>query len=156
MSGDAGIRVARLTSFHPTPDTRHLTPRPGVTLIELLVVILIIGLLAALVLGVAAVAGETAREQHTKHVVQRLHSLLMEFQSTFKTRRVRLNPTVEAEINSEKMTTATEKGQLKAQARLYALRELMVMEMPDRWSDVLLNTVHRRFPVSMIHSSRFT
>ena len=79
-----------------TPRPSTLDSRRGVTLIELLVVILIIGLLAALVLGVAAVAGETAREQHTKHVVQRLHSLLMEFQSTFKTRRVRLNPEIEA------------------------------------------------------------
>ena len=31
------------------------------------------------------------------------------------------------------------KGQLKAEARLYALREMMLMEMPDRWSDVLLD-----------------
>ena len=49
-------------------------------------------MLAALVLGVAAVAGETAREQHSKHVVQRLHTLLMDHYNTFKNRRVRLNP----------------------------------------------------------------
>src|SRR5215218_6446592 len=91
------------------PSTIRHRPLRGVTLIELLVVILIIGLLAALVLGVAAVAGETAREQHTKHVVQRLHTLLMDYYSTFKTRRVRLNPAVEKLIDSNTSWSAAEK-----------------------------------------------
>jgi prepilin-type N-terminal cleavage/methylation domain-containing protein len=127
--------------FDTQPSTLNRRPRLGVTLIELLVVILIIGLLAALVLGVAAVAGETAREQHSKHVVQRLHTLLMEYYGTFKTRRVRLNPQIEKVIDENTSYSAAEKGRLKAEARLYALRELMVLEVPDRWSDVLLNTV---------------
>ena len=51
---------------------RSLLPLParrrGVTLIELLIVMLIISILAALVLGVAAVAMETARQaQSTAH-----------------------------------------------------------------------------------------
>jgi prepilin-type N-terminal cleavage/methylation domain-containing protein len=117
-------------------------PRRGVTLIELLVVIMIIALLAALVLGVAALAGETAREAQTKHTVQRLHTLLMDYYGTFKTRRVRLNPAIEASIdNDSSLNTPAKKGRAKAQARLYALRELMVMEVPDRWSDILLNAV---------------
>jgi hypothetical protein len=33
------------------------------------------------------------------------------------------------------------KGRLRAEARLYALREMILMEVPDRWSDVLLNSV---------------
>ncbi len=128
----------------PRPST--LVPRParGMTLIELLVVITIIGILAALVLGVAAVAGETSREQHTKHVVERLHTLLMEYYGTYKTRRVRLNPTLENDIEITKFSAsnnATVRGRVLAEARLYALREMMLMEVPDRWSDVLLNDV---------------
>src|SRR5437660_11746815 len=91
--------VALRASCDPQPST--LNPqlsRRGVTLIELLVVILIISILAALVLGVAAVAGETARQAQTKHIVERLHTLLTEFYGTFKTRRVKLNPAVEKAI----------------------------------------------------------
>jgi hypothetical protein len=107
-----------------------------------LVVIMIIALLATLVLGVSIVAGETAREQHTRHMVARLHTLLTEYGDTFKTRRVRLNPALEAQIDDPSSNlSSAERGKLKAQARLYALRELMVMEIPDRWSDVLLNGV---------------
>ena len=36
---------------------------------------------------------------------------------------------------------STARGQATAEARLYALRELMLMEMPDRWSDVALRQV---------------
>jgi len=119
----------------PGSDTQHstLNPQPsrrGVTLIELLVVILILSILAALVLGVAAVATETARQAQTRHIVERLHTLLTEFYGTFKTRRVRLNPAVEATINAQNATPA-QKRQLLAEARLYALREIMLMEVPD-------------------------
>src|SRR4051812_21638644 len=115
--------------------------RRGVTLIELLIVITIISILAALVLGVAAVANETARQAQTKHIVERLHTLLTEFYGTFKTRRVKLNPKVEGLINSDSTKTPAQRRQALAEARLYALRELMLMEVPDRWSDVLLTGV---------------
>src|SRR5882757_8412750 len=116
--------------------------RRGVTLIELLVVILIISILAALVLGVAAVAAETARQAQTKHIVERLHTLLTEFYGTFKTRRVKLNPAVEKAIADLPSTvSAAQRRQLLAEYRLYALRELMLMEVPDRWSDILLTGV---------------
>ena len=62
----------------------------GVTLVELLITILIISILAALILGVAAVAGETAREAQTRNIVTRLHTLLAEYYDTYKTRRVQL------------------------------------------------------------------
>jgi competence protein ComGC len=122
-----------------TPDTRHPTPRSGITLVELLITILIISILAGLILGVAALAGETAREAHTRHVVARLHNLLMEHYDTYKTRRVRLRPRVEEAINQR--YSGGQRGAALAAARLYALREMMLMEVPDRWSDVLLNNV---------------
>jgi prepilin-type N-terminal cleavage/methylation domain-containing protein len=124
--------------------------RRGLTLIELLVVMLIISMLAALVLGVAAVAGETAREQHSKHVVQRLHTLLMDYYGNFKTRRVRLrtdDPNTQNGIETQikkafpNPNDAPKLGQALAEARLYAMREMILMEVPDRWSDVLLNDI---------------
>lgn len=113
----------------------------GITLIELLITMLIISILAGLILGVASVAGETAREAHTRNMVARLHTLLMQHYDTYKTRRVRLTPALEAEIDSRFAGNATVRGRVLAEARLYALREMMVMEIPDRWSDVLLTDV---------------
>lgn len=120
-----------------------LAPRPsrGITLIELLIAMLIISILAGMILGVASVAGETAREAQTRNMVARLHTLLMQHYDTYKTRRVRLTPALESEINSRFAGNATVRGRALAEARLYALREIMVMEIPDRWSDVLLNDV---------------
>ncbi len=125
--------------------------RRGVTLVELLITILIISILAGLILGVASVAGETAREAHTRHMVERLHTLLVEHWDTYKTRRVRLRerqgsvPGVEERINSDIPSTSPNSGARRgatlAEARLYALREMMLMEMPDRWSDILLAEV---------------
>jgi prepilin-type N-terminal cleavage/methylation domain-containing protein len=114
--------------------------RSGLTLVELLITILIISILAGLILGVAALAGETAREAHSRHMVTRLHNLLMEHYRTYTTRRVRLRPQVEQAINALNISPAA-KGQQLAEARLYALRELMLMEVPDRWSNVVLNQV---------------
>ena len=105
-----------------------------------MIVILIISLLAALVLGVASVAGETAREQHSRHVVERLHTLLIDYYNTYKTRRARLNPNVEKEVRLE-LGSGPKVGLAMAEARLYAMREMMLMDIPDRWSDVLLQRI---------------
>jgi type II secretory pathway pseudopilin PulG len=112
--------------------------------VELLITILIISLLAALILGVAAVAGETARQAQTRNVVTRLHALLSEYYGTYKNRRVQLRPEILEGIARSRHAdydTQPEKGRARAFARLYALRELMLMEVPERWSDVLLSEV---------------
>ena len=107
---------------------------------------MIISILAAAVLGVAAVAGETAREAKTRAIISRIHSLLMEQYDTYVNRRVKLNSNVLRRISALNANAAT-KGRLKAEARLYALREMMLMEVPDRWSDVLLAEVPNSSPI---------
>lgn len=112
----------------------------GFTLIELLVTIAIITILAALLLGVAATAGERGREARTKSMIARLHTLISEQYESYASRRAPISDNVRAQINSN-ISNVRARGPALADARLYALRELMVMEMPDRWSDVLLNAV---------------
>lgn len=107
--------------------------RSAFTLVELLIVISILAILSALLLGVAARAGERGREARTKSMIARLNSLVMQQYDTYKDRR--------APVNDDNPALKSLKGQARAAARLYALRELMLMEMPDRWSDVLLNAV---------------
>jgi prepilin-type N-terminal cleavage/methylation domain-containing protein len=146
-----GVRVGDLNSCvhaqsppaEPGAAGGHVRRLPsGVTLIELLITIMIISILAAAVLGVAAVAGETAREAKTKTIISRIHTLLMQHYDTYTTRRVKVRQPVLDAINSPTLNASTaQRGRLKAEARLYALREMMLMEIPDRWSDVLLNLV---------------
>jgi prepilin-type N-terminal cleavage/methylation domain-containing protein len=114
--------------------------RSAFTLVELLIAITIIGILAGLILGVASVAGETARHRKTEQMIARLHTLLMEHYDTYITRRVAVRQGILDGINAANLG-APQKGQYRALARLYALRELILMEVPDRWSDVLLTDV---------------
>jgi len=111
----------------------------GFTLVELLVTLSIIGILATAMLGVASVAGDTAREAKTRHTISRLHTLLMEQYDSYKTRRVPLQKVIRDQIDME--IALQNRGKALANARLFALRELMLMELPDRWSDILLANV---------------
>ncbi|HEY2847588.1 MAG TPA: type II secretion system protein, partial [Pyrinomonadaceae bacterium] len=135
-------RVARQKSrveSHPISDCQSairgslLAPRPSFTLIELLVSILIISILASALLGVAATASETAREAKTRNIIARIHTLLMEQYDTYKSRRVKVRQSVLDAINNDTTTSPAQKGYLRQEAYLYAMRELMMIEMPSRW-----------------------
>lgn len=95
----------------------------AMTLVELLIAMVIISFLASILLGAAAVAGETAREARTKQLVTRLHALLLERYDSYRSRRI------DANFDGT--------GQVLAAQRLHVLRTTMQMEMPDRWSDIL-------------------
>ena len=137
--------------------TAHGALSPAaMTLIELLVAISIVAILATLLLGVAAKAAGTARKARTKQLVSRLHTLVMERYESYRTQRVEINPDttdandnrvadfLEARLTSFagiKTTTFSSPGEWRAAGRLAAIRELMKLEMPDRWSDIVGNTL---------------
>ena len=95
----------------------------GFTLIELLVVIAIIGILAGAVLGALQLARQAAREEKTKSLIVKLDHIIIFRYESYKTRRVPIS-------------TSGMQPRPAAEARLAALRELMRMEMPDRWNDL--------------------
>lgn len=97
------------------------------TLVELLVAVAIIAILAGLLLGVAARAAESGREARTKSMITRIHTLVMQQYDTYKDRRAPVRDALKGNRSVQ-----------QAEFRLSAMRELMLMEMPDRWSDVLL------------------
>jgi len=100
------------------------TVRRGFTITELLVVVVIIGILAAMVLGALQMARQAAREAKTKATIAKLNNIIMQRYESYMTRRAPIDTTGlkprEAAVN-----------------RLFAIRDLMRMEMPDKLNDVI-------------------
>lgn len=96
----------------------------GFTLVELLVVVLILGILFAISASAMANLEANSRVERTKTIIARLDQLIMEKYEGYKTRAIplRIPPGVTAED--------------AARIRLYAIRELMRMELPDRPTDL--------------------
>jgi len=99
--------------------------RRGFTLAELLVTVTIIAILAGLSLVAVESARESAREARTRATIAKLHELVIERYEAYRTRRVALTlPPNTQPIDAVRL-------------RLYAVRDLMRMEMPERRADIL-------------------
>jgi len=129
------------------PDTapRRRRRTAGFTLVELLVVVTIIAILSSLVLGALWGAMEQAREARTRALVRKLNTMIMLRWESFATRRVPVdlrrlvqnNVAVQNAIGFYGLGPANpDDSRHIAVARLMAIRELMCMEMPDRFNDV--------------------
>ncbi len=126
------------------PDLRPLTS--GLTLVELLITITILATLSALFLGASRSAMESARAARTKTTINKIHTLLMERWQSYTTRRVDVDANIRTAINNN--FAGSDRGKALADARLLAARELMKLELPDRWSDVLLKAVPDTNPLN--------
>jgi len=104
------------------------------TLIELLVTISIIGILSALVMAAMSGARQTAREAATKATIAKLHTIIMQRYELYKNRRLSLPPLVYPVGNPKAGQPLSPND--AAKDRLYAIRDLMRMEMPDRLKDI--------------------
>jgi hypothetical protein len=88
----------------------------------LLIAISIIGILAAAAVFAMFAAQESARETKTRGTIAKLHGLLMDRWESYRTRRL----PIELPPHPSKAD----------EARLRAMRELLRLEMPDRWTDI--------------------
>jgi prepilin-type N-terminal cleavage/methylation domain-containing protein len=105
--------------------------RRAFTLVELLIVMMIMGILASIVLFALASVQESVRVDKTKATINKLNAIVMAKWDSYKTRRVPIS------------IPAGTQPKAAAQYRLDTLRELMRMEMPDRYSDILDPPVNR-------------
>jgi prepilin-type N-terminal cleavage/methylation domain-containing protein len=104
----------------------------GFTLTELLIVIMIIVILAGLALSAMSAAAELAREQRTRAIIAKLDQLIMEKYEGYRTRAVPLSLATRRPNDPNDRTPQ----RTASLARLYGLRELMRLELPDRISDL--------------------
>ncbi len=95
----------------------------GFTLVELLVTVTIITILATVVLAAIHLTRQSAREARTRSTIRKLDQIIMARWESYRTRRVPIS-------------TAGVHPNVALRNRLDALRDLMRMEMPERWSDV--------------------
>lgn len=96
----------------------------GFTLVELMVVVMIISVLATITLFALVNAGEAAKKARTRMQIAKIHDLIMPLWESYLTRR--------APVNTAGMTPKA-----AAKARVDAMRELVRLELPDRFSDVM-------------------
>lgn len=103
--------------------------RAAFTVTELLIVMLIMGLLVGMSFSAFNSAVAHSRTSRTKVVIAKLDQLITEKYESYRTRPVPIR------------NAAGVDPRLAAQNRLYALRELMRMEMPNTRADVNDNPV---------------
>ena len=122
-------------------------PRGGYSLMELLVTMVAIGILAAgLLTGLSAVR-TTANRARTQQLVSRLHAQLIPRYEQYRTRRLPVDPSADLtpyytsggvpdlDPNSTNNTEYRYYARV-GWRRIWALRELMRMEMPDNYTDL--------------------
>lgn len=126
-SGGNPSAICRLQSPRASLRTPHSVLRTrssAFTLVELLVVISIIAILSAMSFEALQLAREAARERSTQATIAKLNNIILRRYESYVTRRV--------PIRIPPGTTPHD----AAVIRLAALRDLMRMEMPERWNDV--------------------
>ncbi len=109
--------------------------RRGFTLVELLITVSIIAIMSSMVLFAMFQAQDAARAQKTRTLIAKLNNIIMTRYDEYRTRRIPYHfpPITQNAPATERLAAQKE----LARARLDCLHDLMRLEMPDRWSDVV-------------------
>ena len=148
----AALRAADLG--HPSHAQRAsssglwpLSPGPSrsaFTLVELMVTMAIIAILGAAMAYAVAGAQQSANIAKTRSLIAKIHSLVMQKYESYRTRRLPisipafvLDPTNGPKDSMNNPIPIPTPARAIAQVRCDAIRQLMRMEMPERWTDVI-------------------
>lgn len=118
--------------------------RGGFTLLELLVVIAVIAIISAIFLGALSAAQRLSQTTNTKSIIQKLHNALMSRWDAYRSVRLPINAEGRggngtADASNER---ASKFRQDVARRKMLATRELLRMEMPDRYEDLQFTPVY--------------
>ena len=114
--------------------------KQGFTLIEALLVIAIIGVLTSMSLLVLADAANSAKVSRAKVQIRKINDLVMDRWESFETRPIPFK----LDTN---LFPALLDPRNAARVRLYAIRELMRLELPDRFTDITAGSVNVTVPM---------
>lgn len=133
--------------IHDSTIRRAPRYRPSFTLVELLVAIAIIGVMAGMVLMALDGARRDARVARTRGTIEKINDIILHRWEEYRYRSVKLN--LPPEWLLPKMTGANPEQPILspregARLRMIALRDMMRMEMPDRFTDILYPPVRYR------------
>ncbi|QDT09467.1 type II secretion system protein [Planctomycetes bacterium K23_9] len=133
----------KLITKRPRTGSNRLAPNHcGFTLVELLIVIALLGLLAGMVSASYQGVANASREARTRSIIATIDSVIQEKYESYKYRPL---PVEIPDMFQPGNQTGTEVGfeTLATEAsriRLMMSRDLQKMEMPDRWSDIVVGT----------------
>ncbi|MEM9353602.1 MAG: prepilin-type N-terminal cleavage/methylation domain-containing protein [Planctomycetota bacterium] len=137
------LRGRRVADELRNPQSAARNRRHAVTLVELLITMAILSILAAAFLGAQNAALEASRRARTKTTIAKIHTLLMEKWSDYKTARLDL------QFVTLPPSATSVPGHVRADIMLDALRMTQKLEMPDRWSDILGDVNETGRPVNL-------
>ena len=121
----------------------------GFTLVELLVTITIIAILASIGMAGLAVTRQSSRVSKTKATIAKLNNIIMTKWESYRTRRV---PLSDGDIHTIAVnyyghpTAQPVPPPMSALIKLRALRDIMRMEMPERWTDITNSSTILKVP----------
>lgn len=112
--------------------------RRAFTLVELLIVIAIVALMASLSLAGLWRATTLAKVRHTQALIAKLHDRVMARWAELRDRRLPIDPATAFQNAYGVAPTNARHLQI---GRVLAKRELIRLELPQRWQDIIDNTV---------------
>jgi prepilin-type N-terminal cleavage/methylation domain-containing protein len=120
--------------------------KPSFTLVELMVVIAIIGVLAGMILYTLAGAQRDSLTARTQGTIKKINDIVLPRWEEFRYRAVKINVpqaflVPQMRNGAWHVPISAREG---ARARMIALRDVMRMELPDRYTDILYPPVMYR------------